>query len=924
LHRRSPIALAALAAIAALVGFAPATGAAAVTLPDTAMGKQLAWVIGEINGGSSTLVRAEVERHVTARFLVGLPATDLIDAARQATSAYAPVRFTGFAGRPSATSAIALIETRTHQKLAVYASIDDRSQRLAALDIAAPPQPGAVTMATASRYTGTFPVGGRRKMFITCAGSGSPTVILEAGAGGGVYSWSAVQPSLTTTTRVCSYDRANLPGGSSDPAPKPQTAADIVTDLHKLLTAARIPGPYVFVGHSNGGLFARLYATTYPQEVNGLVLIDTGNYPDVLNRVYRQLLTPQRWRVYAAAQNQQPRFVENPADEQVDLATSYRQLEQAQRRRPLRKLPLVVISHGIPEPAMGKELVPGVNAAIEREWQKRQIELAALVPGGRRIVATNTGHMIPSERPALVVGVIKDMLRQLSARSPVSVAKPQPPVDKRIADRSRGFAERLDEERWLAAFEVPGAAVALVRDGRPTWAKGYGRADIAGGVPVTPDTVFEVGSISKSVTAWGVMRLVQQGKLELNAPVEQYLTRWHLPRSPFDAQGVTIGRLLSHSAGLNSQDYSPISRRPLPSLEESLSGDSGGANARSGTDDVRITMQPGRQWNYSNGGYTLLQLAIEEVTDEPFARYMQREILDPLGMARSSFAWENGAQTTSATGYDDAGRPVPRTTLTELAAGGLHTTANDIAAFMAAGMTGPNDEPAGRGVLTPDNVAALFARHRLPDGSTTSLGYEVQTLPDGTHAAGHGGKNTGWRAEFLTLPDRREGIVVLTNSNRLDGIVGLTEQAWGDWLGTGPPMISRMEQGTLQPLYTLLLVIAGTLLIASSICLALAWRRRPRTRRRQWIWRGPSRPGAGGWIMRGITVAAALTAAGTWALLPVRDELASVTPARVTLVTSALLLFCAVVAITALTRRLTSGASDREPASEQGTPAQAT
>ena len=172
-----------------------------------------------------------------------------------------------------------------------------------------------------------------------------------------------------------------------------------------------------------------------------------------------------------------------------------------------------------------------------------------------------------------------------------------------------------------------------------TWSKGYGRADTSRGVPVTPDTVFEVGSISKPVTAWGVMRLVQQGKLDLDAPVDRYLTRWHLPPAPFDADGVTIRRLLSHSAGLNSQDYSPITTRPLPTLEQSLSGESGGVNARRGSDDVRITMTPGEQRSYSNGGYTLLQLAIEEVTGETFARYMQREVLDPLGMKHSSFRW---------------------------------------------------------------------------------------------------------------------------------------------------------------------------------------------------------------------------------------------------------------------------------------------
>ena len=468
-----------------------------------------------------------------------------------------------------------------------------------------------------------------------------------------------------------------------------------------------------------------------------------------------------------------------------------------------------------------------------------------------------------------------------------------------------GFAQHLDEERWLAAFEVPGVAVALVRDGQLTWSQGYGQASKASGSAVTPDTVFQVGSISKSVTAWGVMRLVQEGKLDLDAPVDRYLTRWHLPRSQYDADGVTIGRLLSHTAGLNAQDYSPISVRPLPSLTASLSGESGGVHARSGTDDVRITMAPGRQRSYSNGGYTLLQLAIEEVTGSSFASYMQRAVLDPLGMTHSSFTWRADLRGQTATGHDDAGRAVPRSELTEQAAGGLHTTARDVALFMSAGMTGPHDEPAGRGVLTTASVAALFARHRLPDGSIMSLGYEVQTLPDGTPAAGHGGKNTGWRAEFLTLPDRREGIVVLTNSERMDGILGLTEQAWGEWLGTGPPMTSQMAQSDLQPFYLQLLAIAAVLLLASAGCIALAWRR-PRTRRRQWVWR--RRTGAAGWVVRSSVVAAALAAAGSWALLPLRDDLESITPVRVTLATCALLLLCFVVAMTALTRRTSSPA----------------
>jgi CubicO group peptidase (beta-lactamase class C family) len=168
----------------------------------------------------------------------------------------------------------------------------------------------------------------------------------------------------------------------------------------------------------------------------------------------------------------------------------------------------------------------------------------------------------------------------------------------------------------MEKYRVPGTAASLVRNGEVVWSEGYGLADRDRGVPVTADTVFQVASISKAVTSWGVMRLVESGQLELDAPVEQYLTRWHLPPSNYDASGVTIRRLLSHSAGLSVMGYPGL--RPeiqLPSLEESLSGNNGGAG------EVRIIMEPGTQFSYSGGGFTLLQLIIEEVTGETARRF---------------------------------------------------------------------------------------------------------------------------------------------------------------------------------------------------------------------------------------------------------------------------------------------------------------
>src|SRR5215210_2814868 len=131
-------------------------------------------------------------------------------------------------------------------------------------------------------------IGGRR-LYITCTGEGSPTVILEHGMATESGSWAQVQQAVARFTRVCAYDRAGR--GKSDPAPKPRTSEDMVADLHTLLANAYLPGPYILVGNSLGGFNARLYAHKYPGEVAGLVLVDSM-HPDQFARI-EQALPPE-------------------------------------------------------------------------------------------------------------------------------------------------------------------------------------------------------------------------------------------------------------------------------------------------------------------------------------------------------------------------------------------------------------------------------------------------------------------------------------------------------------------------------------------------------------------------------------------------------------------------------------------------------
>ncbi len=361
-----------------------------------------------------------------------------------------------------------------------------------------------------------------------------------------------------------------------------------------------------------------------------------------------------------------------------------------------------------------------------------------------------------------------------------------------------GFIQQLDQEApgLLRAYHVPGTALAMIEQGTVTWAQGYGVADVAAGTPVTGDTVFQAASISKAVTAWGVMRLVEQGKLALDTPAEQYLTRWRLPPSTFDAQGVTIRRLLSHTAGLStgaSTGYNgfPLGER-LPTLEESLVGNT---RPRGG---VRIVSVPGARFNYSGANYLVLQLVIEEVSGLSFSAYMRQEVLAPLGMTRSSYTWTPPMQAVTTCVYDAWGRQLPSYVFTEQAVGGLYTTAQDLGRWVAAHMPGPEGEPAGRGVLAPATIREMLTPQPATSGAyfgaAWGLGSAVHSEAGRTTLAQHSGDNIGYKTWVVFQPETGTGFVVLTNSDRGMNFMAELTRRWLDWRGVGSMGIWRLYQ----------------------------------------------------------------------------------------------------------------------------------
>ena len=237
-------------------------------------------------------------------------------------------------------------------------------------------------------------IGDGRSLYMGCVGSGSPTVVLEAGFGADTLSWQDVQPQVGRVTRTCAYDRAG--SGNSVAPPGVRDARDEIADLRRLLASARVEPPYVLVGHSYGGVLARVFAQRYPSETAGLVLIDTMGR----DGRQRQLAIWPRSRA-----PEMRRRLATTVMQGVDLAVGE---AIASRVTSLGGMPMAVITAGREDDFPRTQ--PRLYRALKRLWDGMQDELAALSENSVHVVALASNHDIPSSRtgqPSVIVRAVQ-------------------------------------------------------------------------------------------------------------------------------------------------------------------------------------------------------------------------------------------------------------------------------------------------------------------------------------------------------------------------------------------------------------------------------------------------------------------------------------------------------------------------------------
>ena len=370
------------------------------------------------------------------------------------------------------------------------------------------------------------------------------------------------------------------------------------------------------------------------------------------------------------------------------------------------------------------------------------------------------------------------------------VALGQSPVQSRIENVEKGLLSAVlikGDTGWtiqerMKHYKVPGVSVAVIRDYKVEWARGYGVKDIETNEPVTTETLFQAGSISKPVAAMTALKKVEQGKIALDQNINDKLISWKLPDNELTAKKkVTLANLLSHTGGLTVHGFPGYAvGEKIPTLPEVLDG-----SKPANTAAVRVDMEPGTRFRYSGGGTTIAQLAIMDIEKKPYPQIAHETVLGPLGMTSSTYSQPLPAETRkkAASGHRNNGKPVEGKIhiYPEMAAAGLWTTPTDLAKFaieVQLSLAGKSNK-----VLSKETTTKMVTPF-ISD--TVGMGFFIEKHGQAIYF-GHGGADEGFRAQLLVNRDKGYGAVVMVNSDNGE-IMGeiirsiAKEYQWEDFL----------------------------------------------------------------------------------------------------------------------------------------------
>ncbi len=337
-------------------------------------------------------------------------------------------------------------------------------------------------------------------------------------------------------------------------------------------------------------------------------------------------------------------------------------------------------------------------------------------------------------------------------------------------------------------YHANGVSIAVIKDFKIEWARGYGWADSAAQRPVTTSTLFQAGSNSKSLNAVGILKLAQEGKLDIYSDINNYLKSWKFPYDSLSkGKKISIANLLSHTAGLTVHGFPGYEQGDtIPTLIQILNGEKPANTAA-----IRSMYEPSLKHEYSGGGTTISQLIIQDVTGQPYDKYMWENVLKPMDMNYSSYTQPPAAdkQSLLATGYYNNGKPVKGKyhIYPEQAAAGLWTNPTDLAKYVIEtqlALVGKSEKVLSKEMtivrLTPyiDSVAAL--------------GVFIQNKK-GTNYFTHGGVDEGFVSQYVGSVEGGNGVVVMTNTYNtalFNEIINSVARVYG-WKNYYNPVIKK-------------------------------------------------------------------------------------------------------------------------------------